>query len=275
MDVGNWLRNLGLECYEAAFREKAIGAEVLHQLTAEDLKDLGVATVGDRRRLLAAIAGLQRDAVAHREVKPAAEIDPPGSAAAERRHITVLFCDIVGSTPLSTRLDPEELREVLTRYQATVAQEIAGKRGYVARFVGDGVLAYFGWPNADETHAESAVRAGLAVLEAVGPQGLSARVGIATGTGRHRRPGRGRRCPDDDRGGRDAEPRRAAAGSGEARHGRGERRHPIALGQMFEWEDLGLVELKGFDKPVRTWRARGDTGSASRSEAVYASALRR
>ena len=77
----------------------------------------------------------------------------------------MLFCDIVGSTPLSARLDPEELREVLTAYQASVAAEVAGKRGYIARFVGDGVLAYFGWPNADEAHAESAVRAGLAILE--------------------------------------------------------------------------------------------------------------
>ena len=114
MDVGNWLRNLGLERYEAAFRENAVGADVLHQLTAEDLKELGVAAVGHRRRLLAAIAELQNDAEMHGNVDRPAEGQPSASAA-ERRHITVLFCDIVGSTPLSSRLDPEELREVLTQ----------------------------------------------------------------------------------------------------------------------------------------------------------------
>ena len=111
--------------------------------------------------------------------KPAAGL---GSALpGEMKQVTVLFCDIVGSTALSARLDPEELREMLTTYQVAVAKEVAGKQGYVARFVGDGVLAYFGWPNTDEAHAESAVRAGLAIVEAVGHQQLPVRIGIATG----------------------------------------------------------------------------------------------
>jgi class 3 adenylate cyclase len=129
---------------------------------------------------LVAIAKLQEDAATLPAVG-SIEDRRAQLSEAERRQITVLFCDIVGSTPLSARLDPEELREVLAAYQASVAAEVAGKRGYIARFVGDGVLAYFGWPNADEAHAESAVRAGLAIVEAINRQRLAVRVGIATG----------------------------------------------------------------------------------------------
>jgi class 3 adenylate cyclase len=272
MNVAEWLRSLGLERYEAAFRENEVGGDLLHQLTAEDLKELGVTAVGHRRRLLAAIVELQGDAEARQLVVPAGEGHPSASAA-ERRHITVLFCDIVGSTPLSARLDPEELREVLTAYQAAVAGEVAGKRGYIARFVGDGVLAYFGWPNADEAHAESAVRAGLAILEAIGPQRLSVRVGIATGlvvtgdlvgvgaaqimTAVGETPNLAARLQAL------AEPDTVVVSDATR----------LQLGQMFELEDLGLIALKGFDKPVRAWRARSATGAASRSETVYAAAL--
>ena len=180
MDVGAWLRDLGLERYEATFRENDVSAEVLFHLTAEDLKELGVAAVGHRRQLLVAIVKLWDEAAS----PPAVELtsdNRASTAAAERRQITVLFCDIVGSTPLSTGLDPEELREILTAYQAKVGAAVTGERGYVARFVGDGVLAYFGWPSPDELHAESAARAGLAIIEAVAPQRLSVRIGIATG----------------------------------------------------------------------------------------------
>jgi SAM domain (Sterile alpha motif)/Adenylate and Guanylate cyclase catalytic domain len=159
VDVGSWLKNLGLEQYETAFHENGVDAGVLPQLTVDDLKELGVAAVGHRRRLLAAIAKLS-DETAPPPVIGAPTDTHPSAPVAERRRITVLFCDIVGSTALSARLDPEELREMLTAYQVAVAREVAGKHGYLSRFVGDGVLAYFGWPNSDETHAESAVRAG-------------------------------------------------------------------------------------------------------------------
>ena len=267
MDVASWLRTLGLERYEAAFRENDVGADLLCQLTSDDLKELGVAAVGHRRRLLAAIAALRGDAVEPPAVGSAGQDHPPASAA-ERRHITVLFCDIVGSTPLSARLDPEELREVLTAYQVAVAREVAGKRGYISRFVGDGVLAYFGWPNADEAHAGSAVRAGLAVLEAVGPLKLSVRVGIATGlvvtgdlvgvgaaqtmTAVGETPNLAARLQSL------AEPNTVVVSDATRSQ----------LGQMFEWEDLGLVALKGFDTPVRAWRAHRETGAMSRSEVV-------
>jgi class 3 adenylate cyclase len=160
MDVADWLRALGLERYEAAFRENDVGAEDLRHLTTEDLEGLGVADIGHRRRLLVAIAKLRDDGASLQAARPTGDQRSPTSAA-ERRQITVLFCDIVRSTPLSTGLDPEELREILTAYQTNVATVVTGERGYIARFVGDGVLAYFGWPNADEAHAESAVRGGL------------------------------------------------------------------------------------------------------------------
>ncbi|HEY4041050.1 MAG TPA: AAA family ATPase [Rhodopila sp.] len=272
MDVAEWLGAIGLERYAAAFRENDVDAALLHQLTADDLKELGVATVGHRRRMLAAIAELQGGAVEQPSTGPPTE-GQPSTAAAERRHLTVLFCDIVGSTPLSARLDPEELREILTAYQVAVAAEVAGKRGHIARFVGDGVLAYFGWPNADEAHAESAVRAGLAILAAVGRQQLPVRIGIATGlvvvgdlvgvgavqtvTAVGETPNLAARLQTL------AEPNTIVVSDATR----------LQLGQMFELEALGPTALKGFDRPVLTWRVKRATAAASRSETVYASAL--
>ena len=175
MDVAEWLRQISLEQYAELFAQHAISADVLPHLTAEDLKDAGIASVGDRRRLLVAIRALRAGAP-----DDALRASDLGSSA-ERRQITVLFCDIVNSTPLTTQLDPEELRELLSRYQLNVSAAVTATGGYVAQVIGDGVLAYFGWPNADETHAESAVRAGLAIIDTIKAQHLSIRVGIASG----------------------------------------------------------------------------------------------
>ncbi len=171
-----WLRGLGLGQYAEAFRENDVDAGLLSSLTAEDLREMGVASVGHRRRLLQAIAERSR---AERPVAAAA----PG---AERRQLTVMFVDLVGSTALSARLDPEETGAVLRAYQGAVAAAIATVEGHVAKFMGDGVLAYFGWPRAHEDEAERAVRAGLAARDAVaGLPGhdppLACRIGIATG----------------------------------------------------------------------------------------------
>jgi predicted ATPase/class 3 adenylate cyclase len=271
MNVADWLRSLGLERYEPAFREHDVGADLLHQLTAEDLKELGVATVGHRRRLLAAIGALQQDVIVNEAVGYDGE-SHRSAPAAERRHITVLFCDIVGSTPLSARLDPEELREMLSTYQAAVASTVAGKRGYVARFVGDGVLAYFGWPNADEAHAESAVRSGLAIPAAVGHLKLSVRVGIATGlvvTGDLVGVGAAQTVTAVGETPNLAARLQALAEPNAVVVSESTR---LQLGEMFELENLGLIALKGFDQPVRAWRATRETGAASRSEMVYAGA---
>ena len=189
MDVTEWLRSLGLERYAATFRENEVSADLVPKLTAQDLQDLGITAVGHRRRLLDAITAL-RDEAGFPGGRPGRSAAPPpastygdqvSEAVAERRHITVLFCDLVGSTPLSTRLDPEDLQQVLETYRTSVVAAVTAKGGYVALFVGDGVLAYFGWPNADEAHADSAVRATLAAIEAVRPHQLPVRIGIATG----------------------------------------------------------------------------------------------
>src|SRR6202022_4944447 len=186
MDLGVWLRSLGLERYEAAFRENEIDDTVLPSLTAEDLKDLGVGIVGHRRKLLDAIAALRADVSA----KPAPSdtlpaTDRSAKDTAERRQVTVMFSDLVGSTALSARMDPEDLREVIAAYQRCVADTVSRFGGFVAKYMGDGVLIYFGYPQAHEDDAERAVQAGLELVAEVAalnsPVSLQTRVGIATG----------------------------------------------------------------------------------------------
>jgi class 3 adenylate cyclase len=165
-------------CYEHAFLDQDIDAEVLPQLTADDLCALGVTSVGHRRKLLAAIAALDQ---------PRASEDAPPPRDAERRQLTVMFVDLVGSTELSRGLDPEEMGGLIRAYQNALAGEVTRFEGHIAKCMGDGVLAYFGWPRAHEDEAERAVRTGLAIVAVVGrlaaPGGepLAARVGIATG----------------------------------------------------------------------------------------------
>ena len=187
MDLAVWLRGLGLEQYEAAFRENAITEKLLPSLTAEDLKDLGVSVVGHRRALLNAIADLRSNTNAEPAPSPASATaaEPTRDTAAERRQVTVMFSDLVGSTALSARMDPEDLREVISAYQKCVAETVQRFGGFVAKYMGDGVLIYFGYPQAHEDDAERAVRAGLELVVAVGDlqthAPLQTRVGIATG----------------------------------------------------------------------------------------------
>jgi len=163
MDVAEWLRSLGLEQYAPAFRDNGIDMRVLPELTPEDLKDLGIGMVGHRRMLLKAIADLRPGPAA------AADVSAPQPAAgtAERRQLTVMFCDLVGSTAMAARLDPEELREVIAAYHRCVAAAVRRFDGLVAKYMGDGVLAYFGFPRAHEDDAERAVRTGLEIVEAI------------------------------------------------------------------------------------------------------------
>src|SRR5436190_3646772 len=160
MDVGGWLRRLGLEQYEASFRENKIDDTVLRSLTAEDLKDLGVGFVGHRRKLLDAIANLRAEASAPTPLSDA-PLRTEATDTAERRQVTVMFSDLVGSSALSARMDPEDLREVITAYQTCVADVVRRLGGFVAKYMGDGVLVYFGYPQAHEHDAERAVRAAL------------------------------------------------------------------------------------------------------------------
>jgi class 3 adenylate cyclase len=163
MDLRDWLRSLGLERYEVAFRENEIDDTVLPSLTAEDLKDLGVGIVGHRRKLLDAITALRTDATAKDPSGDAVSSPPSATPAdtAERRQVTVMFSDLVGSTALSGRMDPEDLREVISAYQKCVAETVRRCGGFVAKYMGDGVLIYFGYPQAHEDDAERAVRAAL------------------------------------------------------------------------------------------------------------------
>ena len=168
MDVGGWLRSLGLEQYEAAFRDNEITEKLLPSLTSEDLRDLGVSVVGHRRALLNAIADLRSAKDADQVPSPAFEtIGPASNDIAERRQVTVMFSDLVGSTALSARMDPEDLREVISAYQKCVTETVRRFGGFVAKYMGDGVLIYFGYPPAHEDDAERAVRAGLELIAAV------------------------------------------------------------------------------------------------------------
>jgi class 3 adenylate cyclase len=148
MDVVKWLRGLGLEQYAPAFRDDDVDAEVLPDLTADDLIALGVSSIGRRHKLPAAITALGAQV-------PAARATAPAPADAERRQLTVMFCDLIGSTRLSTRLDPEDLRDVISAYHRAVAEVLAGFDGFVAKYMGDGVLVYFGYPRAHEDDAEN------------------------------------------------------------------------------------------------------------------------
>src|ERR1700730_397337 len=186
MDIVVWLRSLGLGKYEAAFRENEIDETVLPGLTAEDLKELGVAALGHRRKILDAIAALRADTHATPAATPGpAAADASPRDTAQRRQVTGMVSRLVGSTAMSARMDPEDLREVISAYQKSVAETVQRFGGFVAKYMGDGVLIYFGYPQAHEDDAERAVRAGLEVIAAVSavksPVPLQTRIGIATG----------------------------------------------------------------------------------------------
>jgi class 3 adenylate cyclase len=186
-EIADWLQKLGLGQYAKRFAENDVNFVILPDLTDQDLKELGVSSLGHRRLLLRAIAELK--SVDKTSLAPDAAASAPPAAAkmdtAERRQVTVMFSDLVGSTALSARMDPEDLREVISAYQNCVAATVQRFGGFVAKYMGDGVLVYFGYPQAHEDDAERAVRAGLELIVAVGAlkthAPLQTRVGIATG----------------------------------------------------------------------------------------------
>ena len=280
MDVAAWLRGLGLEQYTSAFNDNAIDSKVLRDLTADDLKDLGVTLVGHRRRLLTAIAALGKECSPLAQSSTLAQsaagatsapISPP-AIDAERRQLTVMFCDLVGSTALSTLHDPEDLRELIGDYQRAVSKTVERFDGFVARYMGDGVLIYFGYPQAHEDDAEQAVRAGLAVIEAVGQlpvqEDLRVRLGIATGV-----------AVVGDLIGEGAAQERAVVGETPNLAARlqalaapdtlviaeATRRQ---IGGLFDLEDFGPQKLAGFAEPQRAWRVLGESTGVSRFEAL-------
>jgi class 3 adenylate cyclase/predicted ATPase len=276
MDPGAWLRSLGLEQYEPAFRAHAIDDILLPRLTADDLKDLGVNIVGHRRRMLDAISALRTEAAKSPPPYADSRLDR-ASTTAERRHVTVMFSDLVDSTALSTRMDPEDLREVISAYQRCSAETVRCFDGFVARYVGDAALVYFGYPHAHEDDAERAVRAALELVDAVGrvqtQPPLHIRVGIATGlvvVGDLIASGEA-----TERGMVGETPNVAARLQGLAEPGMivvADDTRKL-LGNLFEFQDLGPKELKGVAKPVRVWAALRATSVESRFDALHASDL--
>src|SRR5579862_6911109 len=278
LDVSEWLRGLGLERYDTAFRENDIDETVLPRLTAEDLREIGVVSVGHRRRLIEAIAALEGRATA----APPPDRDDPGSGvgvAAERRQLTVMFVDLVGSTPLAVQLDPEDLRDVIGAYHRCVADTVGRLGGFVAKYMGDGVLIYFGYPRAREDDAERAVTAGLALVDAVaalapgGGAALACRVGIATGlvvvgdligTGAAREQAVVGETPNL------AARLQAMADPGTVVIAEGTRK---LLGNLFELKDLGARDIAGIVGPVRVWAVLRAGSAEGRFEALHATGL--
>jgi class 3 adenylate cyclase len=265
-----WLRDLGLGDYAETFKDNGVELDLLPELDNEDLKDLGVSRLADRKKLLKAIAELRPEVIEER-IAPAA---PTPEMAAERRQLTVMFVDLVGSTALSGALDPEDYREVLRAYQDACAGVVTRYEGHVAKLLGDGTLVYFGYPQAHEDDAERAVRAGLDVVQAVsalesgsgGP--LQARVGIATGL-----------VVVGDMIGKGVTEEGAISGETPNLAARlqalaqpdtvviAETTHRL-LGGVFESADLGEHALKGIVEPVRVRRVVQERAAASRFEAV-------
>jgi class 3 adenylate cyclase len=270
MDVVVWLRSLGLGKYEAAFRENEIDETVLPNLTAEDLKELGITALGHRRKLLDAIAALRGD---ENGKTPTADVPPSAPSTrpedrAERRQVTVMFSDLVGSTALSARMDPEDLREVISAYQKSVAETVERFGGFVAKYMGDGVLVYYGYPQAHEDDAERAVRSGLELVAAVGSlkthAPLQTRVGVATGL-----------VVVGDLIGSGASQEQAIVGEtpnlAARLQGVAEPNAVVIaestrklVGKLFELEDLGAQNLKGVKEAVPAWAALRPSSVESR-----------
>ncbi len=272
MDVGGWLRSLGLEQYEPVFRQNEIDHEILPELTEADLEKLGV-PMGHRKRLLRAIATLSAATVAASSPAGQQQTD------AERRQLTVMFGDLVGSTSLSARLDPEDMREIIGAYHHCCAELIEGAGGFVAKYMGDGVLAYFGYPQAHEDDPERAVRAALGLTAAIpklqigNNSPLEVRVGVATGlvvvgdlVGRGDAQERGVVGDTPNLAARLealAEPGKVVISEGTRRLARG----------LFDYDDLGRVSLKGLTDPVQAWRVLGPRAIESRFEAQHETSL--
>ena len=276
-EIADWLQKLGLGQYAQRFAENDISFAVLPDLTDQDLKELGVASLGHRRQLLRAITELKGSEEGTR--KPSTEDIAPIAPhdTAERRQVTVMFSDLVGSTALSARMDPEDLREVISGYQKCVAETVGRFGGFVAKYMGDGVLIYFGYPQAHEDDAERAVRAGLELVAAVGAlkthAPLQTRVGIATGL-----------VVVGDLIGSGASQEQAIVGEtpnlAARLQGVAEPNSVVIaestrklMGNLFELRDLGPQELKGISGAVRAWAALRPSSVESRFDAFHASGV--
>ena len=271
--IADWLEKLGMSEYAERFTESDIDTSVLRDLTDQDLKELGV-SLGHRRKMLRAIAELAGASLT--SPQPTLTERKPQDTA-ERRQVTVMFSDLVGSTALSARMDPEDLREVISAYQKCVAETVQRFGGFVAKYMGDGVLVYFGYPQAHEDDSERAVRAGLELVAAVSDlkthAALQTRVGIATGL-----------VVVGDLIGAGASQEQAIVGEtpnlAARLQGIAEPNTVVIaestrklVGNLFELEDLGTTDLKGITGPVRAWAALRPGSVESRFEALHTGGL--
>lgn len=281
MDVSAWLQTLGLERYAQAFADNDVDASVLRSLTLEDLRDMGVASVGHRRRILDAIVALQAPPTLLLAAQATAPADPTrvqAAAVVQRRQVTVVFCDLIGSTALSVRVDPEDLREFLDTYYLAVTAVVQQYTGWIAQYVGDGVMACFGYPQASEHACEDAVRAALRIIEVVaglppvGGQTPQVRIGIATGLtaiGTPQAGTSGERLAEFSAVG-EAPNLAARVQSESSPNG-----VVIAastrdrLGHLFQLRDMGMFTLKGFEQPMQLWQVLGESKVASRFAALH------
>jgi class 3 adenylate cyclase len=256
--IAKWLEKLGLSEYVQRFADNDLDFSILTELTDQDLEKIGVASLGHRRKLLRAIANLEGAQSSTPIVAIAAATSSTQPAeTAERRQVTVMFSDLVGSTALSARMDPEDLREIISAYQKCVAETVGRLGGFVAKYMGDGVLVYFGYPQAHEDDAERAVRAGLEVVAAAGAlkthAAVQTRIGMATGL-----------VVVGDLIGAGASQEQAIVGE---TPNLAARLQSIAepnsvviaestrrlVGDLFDLDDLGAQDLKGIARPVRAW----------------------
>jgi len=272
LNVARWLAKQGLEQYAEAFAENAIDDEVLRTLSGDDLKEIGVKALGHRKKLLAAIALLSGEPATTRAAEGSRRRTVEPSGVPERRQLTVMFVDLVGSTELSARLDPEDMGTVIRAYQDCCAEVVERWDGHVAKYMGDGVLVYFGYPQAHEDEAERAISAGLAIIDALAglatPAGktLAARVGIATGlvmVGELIGVGAAQEETVVGETPNLAARLQGLAGPGTVVISRRTRR---LVGDLFELTDLGPQRLKGFAEPLTAWRVEGKGRAEGRFE---------
>ncbi len=273
-DIAQWLEGLGLGQYAQAFAENDIDLEILPRLSEEDLEKLGL-SLGHRRKLQSAIEAVSVDEPSARLAAPPEQEPEPHPPEAERRQLTVMFCDLVGSTALSSQLDPEDMRDVIRSYQDACAGVVTRYDGFVAKYMGDGVLVYFGYPTAHEDDAERAINTGLEIVEAVSelPDDVAVRIGIATGT-----------VTVGDIVGEGASQEAAIVGEAPNLAARlqelaapdtvviGGTTHALS-GGLYECRDLGERDLKGFPEPIRAWSVIRPVRAESRFDVTRTAGL--
>jgi class 3 adenylate cyclase/tetratricopeptide (TPR) repeat protein len=287
IDVASWLRDLELAEYAAAFAEHAVDADVLPLLTADDLRDIGVVKVGDRRRMLAAIEALKAIPGPDAREAPESQAEPvpdeapkPSLESAERRQLSILVCDIEGSTELTTELGPEEMRDLIARFQRHCAAAIRQFGGYVGPFLGDGMIAYFGFPRTLENDAESALRAGLAIIHRLShatdlARPLGVRIGVASGTvvvGRLDDPGS--QAEQTVIGDTPALAARLQTLAAPGTMVCGSITRQLA-GDLFRFKPMGRVPVKGFASPVIVFEVLSESDVETRFAATRVATIAR